>query len=233
MARSMIVQPAPQPTVRCLHERVDQLEHAAGHEEGAEDIEVLQPAGAYALALEQDEGPDQGDRAEGDVDEQHPAPARSLRQQAAEEDAGGAADPRDGRPHAEGGVAVTRAAEGARQCGEGGWRHHGRPDALGKAGGDEQRAGVGETAEQRRTRENDQAGDQNAAAAEQVGHAAAEEQETAVGEDVAVDHPLQALLTEAEIALDRRQGDVEDRGVEDVHELDDAEQQQDRDAATG
>ncbi len=92
---------------------------------------------------------------------------------------------------------------------------------------------MGETAEQRRTRENDQAGDQNAAAAEQVGHAAAEEQETAVGEDVAVDHPLQALLTEAEIALDRRQGDVEDRGVEDVHELDDAEQEQDRDAATG
>ena len=92
---------------------------------------------------------------------------------------------------------------------------------------------MGEAADQGRTREDDQAGDQNAAAAEQVGHAAAEEQETAVGEDVAVDHPLQALLSEAEIAFDRRQGDVEDRGVEDVHELDDAEQEQDRDAATG
>jgi hypothetical protein len=43
--------------------------------------------------------------------------------------------------------------------------------------------------------------------------------------------PLQALLAEAEVALDRRQGDVQDRGVEHVHELDEAEQEQDRDAA--
>ena len=90
---------------------------------------------------------------------------------------------------------------------------------------------VGQAADQRRAGEDDQAGDEHAAAAEQVGHAAAEEQEAAVGEDVAVDDPLQALLAEAEVALDRRQRDVEDRGVEHVHELDDAEQEQDRDAA--
>ena len=215
-----------------LHQGVDEQQHAAGHEEGTEGIEVRQPAGAHALAVEQGEGAQERDRAEGDVYEQHPAPAGSFREQSAEEDAGGAADPRNGCPHAEGGVAVTCAAKRARQRGEGGWRHHGCPDALCEAGADEQRAGVGETAEQGRAGEDDQAGDENAAAAEQVGHAAAEEQEAAVGEDVAIHDPQQALLTEAEVSLDRRQSDVEDRGVEDVHELDDAEQKQDRDAAS-
>jgi hypothetical protein len=91
---------------------------------------------------------------------------------------------------------------------------------------------VRKASDQRRAGEDDEAGDENEAAAEQVGHAAAEEQEAAVGEDVAVDDPLQALLTEAEVAFDRRQRDVQDRGVEDVHELDDAEQEQDRDTAS-
>ena len=91
---------------------------------------------------------------------------------------------------------------------------------------------MGEPAGQRRAREHEQAGDEDEAAAEQVGHPAAEQQEAAVGEDVAVDDPLQTLLAEAEVVLDRRQGDVEDRSVEDVHELDETEQEQDRDSAT-
>src|SRR4029079_8727118 len=56
----------------------------------------------------------------------------------------------------------------------------------------------------------------------------AQQQESAVGEDVAVDHPLEALLREAQVGLDRRQRDVEDRRVEDVHELDEPEQEQDK-----
>ncbi len=60
---------------------------------------------------------------------------------------------------------------------------------------------------------------------EQICQPAPQQQEAAIGEDVAVDDPLQALLTEAEVVLDRRQGDVQDRGVEDVHELDEAEQE--------
>ena len=88
-----------------------------------------------------------------------------------------------------------------------------------------------QAADERRAGEHDQAGDEDAAAAEQVGDPSAEQEEAAVGEDVAVDDPLQALLAEAEVALDRRQGDIEDRGVEDVHELDEAEQEQDGDAA--
>jgi hypothetical protein len=92
---------------------------------------------------------------------------------------------------------------------------------------------VGQAADQRGAGEHHQPCDEHQAAAEQVGHPAAQEQEATVGEDVAVDHPLQALLAEAEIVLDRRQRDVQDRGVEDVHELDEAEQDQDRHAPPG
>jgi hypothetical protein len=91
---------------------------------------------------------------------------------------------------------------------------------------------VRQAADERRAGEHDQPGDEDAAAPEEVGRAAAEKQEAAVGEDVAVDDPLQALLAEVEVALDRRQGDVQDRGVQHVHELDEAEQQQNRDAAS-
>ena len=92
---------------------------------------------------------------------------------------------------------------------------------------------MGQAAGQGRAGEHHQPCDEHQAAAEQVGHPAAQEQEAAVGEDVAVDHPLQALLAEAEIVLDRRQGDIQDRGVEHVHELDETEQHQDRDAPPG
>src|SRR6266542_713532 len=101
--------------VGCLHERVDEEQHAAGDEEGAERVEVGQGCWLAALLLEQEEGADEGDRAERDVDEQHPAPAGPLGEQAAEEDAGGAADAGDRSPDTEGRVAVTRGSEGARQ----------------------------------------------------------------------------------------------------------------------
>ena len=68
-----------------------------------------------------------------------------------------------------------------------------------------------------------EADDEDAPAAEQVRRAAAEQQEAAEHERVRVDDPLQAALGEAEVALDRRQRDVHDRGVEHDHELRDRE----------
>jgi hypothetical protein len=86
---------------------------------------------------------------------------------------------------------------------------------------------VGQAAHEGGAGKHDEAGDEDTATAEQVGHAASQEQEAAVGQDVPVDDPLQALLGEAEVALDRGECDVEDRCVEDVHELDETEQDQD------
>ena len=88
-----------------------------------------------------------------------------------------------------------------------------------------------QAAGQRGAGEDDEAGDEHEATSEEIGHAGAEQEKAAVGEDVAVDHPLQALLAEAEVVLDRRQRDVEDRRIQDVHELNEAQQEQDRDAA--
>ena len=52
-----------------------------------------------------------------------------------------------------------------------------------------------------------------------IGQAAAEQERAAEEDGVRRDHPLQARLREVEIRLDRRQGDVHDRDVEDDHEL--------------
>src|SRR5437870_8836701 len=109
-------------------------------------------------------------------------------------------------------------------------REHCGPEPLSEAGTDEQRAAVGQAARERGAREDDEPGDEHEPATEQIGHPRAEQEEAAVGEEITVDDPLQALLAEAEVVLDRRQGDVEDRGIEYVHELDEAEQQQNRDA---
>ena len=42
--------PCAPADVGCLDQRVDEQQHAAGHEQGTEGIEVREPAGAYALA---------------------------------------------------------------------------------------------------------------------------------------------------------------------------------------
>ena len=72
--------------------------------------------------------------------------------------------------------------------------------------------------------EEDEAGDEHPPAPEQVGRAPAEEQEAAEDERVGADHPLQVLLREPEVDLDRGQRHVHDRDVENDHELDDAEE---------
>ena len=60
---------------------------------------------------------------------------------------------------------------------------------------------------------------EEATAPEQVRETAAEQQHAAEEDRVGGDHPLQALLREVQIGLDRRQRDVHDRDVEHDHEL--------------
>ena len=84
----------------------------------------------------------------------------------------------------------------------------------------------GQAAEQRADGEDDEAAHEDASPPEDVGEPAAEQEEAAEDERVGAEHPLQVLLREAEIGLDRRQRDVHDRDVEDDHELHGAEQRQ-------
>ena len=89
-----------------------------------------------------------------------------------------------------------------------------------------ERLAPGEAAEERADREDDEPDHEDPPPAEQVGEPAAEEQEASEDERVGGDHPLQVLLREVEVGLDRGQRDVHDRDVEHDHELHHAEQQQ-------
>ena len=67
------------------------------------------------------------------------------------------------------------------------------------------------------------ADEEQPAAAVEVAEAPAEQQEAAEGEQVGVHHPGERRVGEAEIALDRRQGDIDDRRVEDDQHVTEAE----------
>jgi hypothetical protein len=120
---------------------------------------------------------------------------------------------------AERAVALRALGEGRGQDGERGGRQDRRAEALEGARRDQLALGGRQAAEQRREREQDEADGEDAAAAEQVGHATAEQQEAAEDERVGVDDPGQVLLGEIEVAADRRQRHVDDRGVEHDDEL--------------
>ena len=97
-------------------------------------------------------------------------------------------------------------------------RGEGAADAGEEAAADQHRLVLGDGAEQRGGDEDREAGEEDAALAEQVAHSAGEQQQAAEGDQVGVDDPGQVALGEAEAFLDRGQGDVHDRRVEDDHQ---------------
>ena len=101
-----------------------------------------------------------------------------------------------------------------------------RCNPLQHPGGDEDLIGPGEPAQERRRCKERYADHEHAAAPEQVGGPATEQQEPPEGEQVGAHHPLQSPGREAERLVDARQGDVDDRPVEDHHEERGPEQRQ-------
>ena len=69
--------------------------------------------------------------------------------------------------------------------------------------------------------------EEDALAPDQIARAAAEQQKATEDERVGVDDPLEVRLAQAQIGLDGREGDVDDRRVEDDHELREADQDED------
>ena len=88
---------------------------------------------------------------------------------------------------------------------------------------DQHRVRGRQAVEQRCEREDRRSRHEQPPPADQVGHAPAQQQEAAEHQRVAVDDPLQRGVGEAEVGLDRRQRDVHDGGVEDDHELREAD----------
>ncbi len=205
-----------------VDQRVDEDREAGRDRDRAGDVEV---AGALVAALGQQARRQRGGgQADRHVDEQDPFPAGPLGQHPAEQHADGAARPGHGAPDAQRLVALSTLGEDHGDHRQRGRREQRGAEALDGAGDDQLRLGLREPARQRGEREEDQAGQEEPAAAEQIGHSTAEQQEAAEGQRVRVDDPREVLLGEAQIAADRRQRDVDDRGVEDDDELRGGEQ---------
>ncbi len=92
-------------------------------------------------------------------------------------------------------------------------------EPLEAAEGDQRALGPGEPVEQRADGKEHEARHEEAAPAEQVGHPPAEQERAAEEDRVGGDDPLQALLGEVQVGLDRGEGDVHDRDVQNDHEL--------------
>ena len=118
--------------------------------------------------------------------------------------------------------------EGGRQQAQGGRGQDGAPDALSGPGGDQLRSSLGEPAEEAEEGKGRQSDDEDAAPAKHVSGAAAEHQEAGEGQRVGVDDPLLAGIRHVEPGAHLRQRDIDDRDVEDDHELGDAGDREDR-----
>ena len=179
-----------------------------------------------ATALRDEPRRQRDDRdAHGHVHEEDPLPAEVLREDAAEEDAGRGAAPRDRAPDPERLVPLRAAvAEGRVDDREGRGRDDRTAEACDGAEGDQPRAAIREAAHERCEREQRHSEHEHAAAAEHVGRPPAEQQEPAEREGVRRDDPLERALRELEVGRDGGQGHVHDRDVEDDHEERDADE---------
>ena len=156
---------------------------------------------------------------ERDVDEERPAPVQVLGQDAAEDQADGAAATGDRAVDAERLGALLGVGEHHGEQGERGGREQRAEDALQGTGAEHHRLAGGGAAERGGRGEADQTDDEGALAAPQVGDPAAEEQQTAEGEGVGGDDPLPVAVRDAQVLLGGGQGDVHDGRVEDDHQL--------------
>ena len=181
---------------------------------------------ASLLSREQDRREDEPGDADRDVHEEDPLPGEEIREDAAQEDAGRSAEAADRAPGAERDVALAPLGEGGGEDGERGRRDGGRAETLERPGGDQRLVAPGEAAEKRADRKDDEPAHEDDSASEDVRESATEQHEAAEDERVGADDPLQVVLREAEVDLDRGQRDVYDRDVEDDHELDGANKRQ-------
>jgi hypothetical protein len=172
-----------------------------------------------------DEARDEEQRDERDrkVDEEDRLPAHVLGEHAAEQHADGRPGAGDSPKDAERLVPFRALLERHQGDREDGRREDRTRCALREARRDEHAGARGQPRPERRGEEQRETDHEHPAPAEQVAGTAAEEQEAAERQRVARDDPLEVLRREAKVLLDRRQGDVHDRDVEDDHEVGDAE----------
>lgn len=172
------------------------------------------------------QGDGHADQRGGDVQQEDPAPARPVHQPATEERSDGGPDAAEARPQADGPGPVGGVEGGLDDRQRTGSEQ--RPaDALEHAGRDEDADVRGQPANQRRGGEPHHADDEDPPAPEAVAERAAEQDQPGQREHVAVDGPLERGEARVQVTADGRQGDVDDRRVQQGHAGPEDRRQQD------
>src|SRR5579884_871391 len=126
-------------------EAVDQGAQSPGEQQEPGQVRPAGPALPRLFQAEQRDG--QGDDADGNVDEEDPAPADACGDDPAQDRPDRHGDAGYRAPHPEGGAAVA-ALEGLGQQGQGGGEHHRPAQPLPTAGHDQEQGAVGEPAQE-------------------------------------------------------------------------------------
>jgi len=179
----------------------------------------------------------QGDQTDRKVDPEDGPPPDEFDQRAAYQRAEPDADTRNATPDADGTGAFARLGEDIGDDRHRNRIEHRAAERLHHAKGDEPSDRRCEAAQERPADEDHEAGLEGAAPADTVGGRAGQQQETREDDDIGVDGPLQSGDGGAEILADRRQCDVDDRGVhaddEQAHTADTEHQKLSATAHTG
>jgi hypothetical protein len=201
-----------------LDDRVDRRGQGPGHERRADPVDA---AGGRVRVVARDQRSAQENRRDpdGKVDEEDPVPAERLREHASRQQAQRPAG--DGDEHV--GAHRAGAVSGRGELRDDDRQDHGRLDggtgALEEARADQHALTGRDPAQCRSGGEDDNAREEHAPAAEEVAQPARQQQQAAERDQERVHNPGQIALREAQVALDRRQRYVHDRGVQDNHQL--------------
>ena len=207
----------PPTDVGDVEDRVD-AEHQPGDEQDrAGDVGPLVEADP-GLVVDQPHREERGEDPDRDVDEEDPVPADRLGQDATGEQADRPARGGDETVDADRFRLLARLGEHRHDHPQHDGRGQGPGDALDEPGRDQHPLGLGECAEQRGEDEDGQAGEKDPALADQVAEPPDQQQQPSEWDQVGVDDPGEAALTESEVVLDRGQRDVHDRDVENDHQ---------------
>ena len=200
-----------------LDDRVDAEHQRARDQDGSGDVGSAAEADPLVPVEQARRERRRGD-ADRDVHEEDPVPVERLRQHAAREQAHRAPGRRDEAVDADRLRAVARLGEHRHDDAEDHRRRHRAADSLEEPRADEQLLALRDSAQQGGAGEDAEAGEEDRPAPDQVAEPAGQQQEAAEGDQVRVDHPGEAGVREAEIVLNRREGDVHDGRVEDDHQ---------------
>ncbi len=197
---------------------LDQREHEAGQPDGAQpgagrvDSAAAQPLGSRYRGEDQR----QGGEDERHVEREDPAPGDLVDDPAARERPDDRRDPTPSGPGTDRGAALLRREGGDDD------RQRARSDeragrALQRASGDQHVDRRGSRTQQGEQAERGDARREDATLAVDVAERAADQDQRPQREQIGVRHPLLRREAAAEVALDRGQGDVDDRAVDRGH----------------